>query len=163
MTDFSNLPYKLHTGSELELMLNGVKPLAVFSNSYPGEPCEEVIPEIAFEPYVKSGRFEKREFIRLLNNPPSAMESRFKGYRHVLYVLPAESWRIDAYIEMDAQAEKLGWSEEFERRQGFLLGYEDWQTDAWLIFLLGRPQAKNIPWLQRLEAKQNNGQPPLAM
>jgi hypothetical protein len=158
MTQFADLPYAIHTGRELELMLAGVKPLAVFYDSYPEDPCEEIIPENAFKPYVEAGSFEKREFVELLDNPPPATHSYVKGHRCVIYSTPDENWRIDAYIEMKAQSRVLGWSEEFERREGFLYGYEDWQTDAWIASLLRRPQAKNFPWLQRLAAKLHDGQ-----
>lgn len=157
MNQFADLPYTIHTGRELELMLAGVKPLAVFCDSYPEEPCEEIIPENAFKPYVEAGNFEKREFVEVLDNPPPATHCYIKGHRYVIYSTPEENWRIDAYIEMRAQSRILGWSEEFERREGFLLGYEDWQTDAWIDSLLRRPQAKNVPWLQRLAAKLHDG------
>jgi hypothetical protein len=49
--------------------------------------------------------------------------------RHALYALPGEVWRIDAYIAMWKQAAESGWSEELERLEGHLLGYEDWQND----------------------------------
>jgi hypothetical protein len=157
MTQFADLPYAIHTGRELELMLIGVKLLAVFHDSYPEEPCEEIIPENAFTPHVEAGSFEKREFVELLDKPPPATHSHVKGHRYVIYSTPEENWRIDAYIEMKAQSRVLGWSEEFERREGFLYGYEDWQTDAWIAHLLRRPQAKNFPWLQRLAAKLHDG------
>jgi hypothetical protein len=153
MTQSSDLPYLVHTGRELELMLLGVKPLAVFYDSYPEEPCEEIIPENAFQPYVEAGSFEKREYIRFLDKPPPATHSHVKGNRYVIYSIPEERWRIDAYIEMKEQSRVLGWSEEFERREGFLYGYEDWQTDAWITYLLGSAHAKNFPWLQRLAAR----------
>ena len=156
MPQFSDLPYAIHTGRELELMLTGAKPLAVFYESYPEEPCEEIIPENAFKPYVAAGTFEKREFVELLDRPPPATHSHVKGNRYVIYAIPEENWRIDAYIEMKVQSRVLGWSEEFERREGFLYGYEEWQTDAWLAHLLRRLQAKNFPWLQNLAAKRHD-------
>lgn len=154
---FPDLPYVVHTGREMELMVAGVKPLAVFHDTYPDEPCEEIIPENAFRPYVESGRFEQREFVVLLDDPPPATHSYVKGIRWVIYSTPEENWRIDAFIELQAEARVRGWSEEFERREGFLYGYEDWQTDAWIAYLLSRPQAKDFPWLQRLAEKLRAG------
>jgi hypothetical protein len=154
MNEFAELPYLVHTGHELELMVTGMKPLAIFHDSYPGDPCEEIIPENAFKPYVEAGSFEQREFVELLDRRPPATHRHVKGVRWVMYSTVEERWRIDAYIEMQAQSRVLGWSEAFERREGFLLGYEDWQTNAWITFLLGRPHAKNFPWLQRLAAKR---------
>ena len=47
-----------HEGRELELMLAGAKPLAMFNDDLP-EGMEP--PEIAFDPYVAEGRFVKAE------------------------------------------------------------------------------------------------------
>ncbi|CAM4069018.1 hypothetical protein [Roseateles saccharophilus] len=150
MNDFDALPYDLHSGRELELMLLGVKPLASFTDEYPADPCEEIIPEAAFRPHVQSGKLEQREYVELLVGTPPQSRPDLKGFRCMLYSLPGESWRMDAYIEMKARARVSGWSEELERLEGSLLGYEDWQTDAWIDMLLARPQAKHVPWLARL-------------
>jgi hypothetical protein len=47
----------------------------------------------------------------------------------VLYALPREAWRIEAYLLLWKTAEKSGWNAGFERMEGSLLGYEDWQND----------------------------------
>jgi hypothetical protein len=154
MTLFADLPYPVHTGRELELMLAGVKPLAVFYHSHPDEPSERIIPENAFKPYVDAGKFEKREFVTFLDTPPPATHRHVKGIRWVLYALPEENWRIDAFLELKAEADVRGWSEEFERREGFLYGYEDWQMDAWIAHLLRSPEAEIFPWLRRLAEKR---------
>jgi len=150
MSDFDELPYALHTGQELELMLLGLKPLASFADEYPADPCEEIIPEMAFSAWVQSGRLEKREYVELLVGAPPAHRNDLKGIRRVLYALPSEGWRIDAYIDTMARGKIFGWSEELERLEGRLLGYEDWQTDAWINRLLTKPQARHIPWLVQL-------------
>jgi hypothetical protein len=150
MTQCAGLSYELHTGRELEFMLIGVKFLAVFYDAYPEEPCEEIIQKNAFKPYVNAGIFEKREFVELLDQPPPITHSHLKGHRYVIYSTLKENWRIDAYIEMKAQSRVLGWSEELERREGFLFGYEDWQTNAWIAHLRCPPLAKKLPWLQQL-------------
>jgi len=49
--------------------------------------------------------------------------------RRVLYALPNEAWRIEAYLLLWKTAEKSGWNAGFERMEGSLLGYEDWQHD----------------------------------
>lgn len=70
-----------------------------------------------------------------------------QGMRDVYFALPGDEWRIDAYIEMCAEARLSSRNEvnAFERRQGTLLGYEDWQNDWWLEHRrdigLGRPCA----------------------
>lgn len=43
-----------------------------------------------------------------------------------------EVWRIEAYLLLWATAEKSGWNAGFERMEGSLLGYEDWQNDVHL-------------------------------
>jgi hypothetical protein len=120
------LPYKIHTNRELYLMLKGTKPLAAFVDEYPPNPECEVIPERCFEPYVRSGRFLKHEHI-YSEFDATGKELKF---RRVLYALPEEKWRIPAYILLWKTAEKSGWNEGFERMEGSLLGYEDWQNDA---------------------------------
>jgi hypothetical protein len=47
----------------------------------------------------------------------------------VLYALPGEEWRIDAYLQLWETFKKTGWTAEMEREEGTLLGYEDWQND----------------------------------
>ena len=54
------------------------------------------------------------------------------GMRDVYFALPGQEWRIQAYIGMWESARRSGWDNDFERRQGSLLGYEDWQNDWWL-------------------------------
>ena len=139
------LPYEVHTGRELEFMLARGKPLAHFSDAYPCEPNEEIFPELAFAPYVGSGLFETRDFVELLSEPPPG-HPHIRGIRHLFYARRSESWRIDAYIVMMRAAEKDGWSEGFERLEGCLLGYEEWQTDAHLERARARPDA--FYWLK---------------
>jgi hypothetical protein len=120
-----DLPYEVHTGRELLLMLQGRKPLAVFSGQNPpNQDCEEV-PERFFDPHVTAGKFIKREVIE-----PDRCGAY--GKRFVFYAVLTETWRIDAYILMLNIAAKTGWGEGFERMQGSLLGYEDWQNDIFI-------------------------------
>lgn len=121
-TPMDDLPYKTHTGRELTLMLEGSKPLAVFCGVYPTNSDIADVPERQFDPYVAQGKLIKREHIF---SPPPPL-------RRVLYALPGEEWRIDALILLHDTARKSGWSEEFERMEGTLLGYENWQNDAFI-------------------------------
>jgi hypothetical protein len=130
-------------------MLHRGKPLAHFSDAYPAEPDEDVFPENAFAPYVESGRFLQREYVIPLREPPPRNFPHVRGVRHLFYARVSEDWRIDAYILMLAAADKAGWNEGFERLEGSLLGYEEWQTDAWLEFMRASSHAKNFPWLRR--------------
>jgi hypothetical protein len=114
-------PYVIHTNRELELMLQGTKPLAAFSEVFELSYDEEIIPEQAFAPHIAQGTIIKREliFIGPLN----------KKSRRVLYALPSEVWRIDAYLLMWEVAKKTGWNESLERIEGRLLGYAEWECD----------------------------------
>ena len=143
------LQYELHTNRELEFMLNKGKPLAHFSDAYPSEPDEEIIPELAFAPHVREGKFVMREFVEPMREPAQQSHPHVRGTRHVFYAQAAEAWRIDAYIMMLAAAAKAGWSEGFERLEGSLLGYEEWQTDLHLERLRAGPHAKNFYWLRK--------------
>jgi hypothetical protein len=143
------LPYELHTDHELEFMLKRGKPLAHFSDAYPSDPDEEIVPELVFAPHVMDGKFVKREFVEPLSGPPPSGQLHVRGIRHVFYAQSAEAWRIDAYIMMLAAAAKAGWSEGFERLEGSLLGYEEWQTDLHLERLRVGPSAKKFYWLRK--------------
>lgn len=144
-----NVPYDIHTGRELEFMLTGGKPLAHFSEAYPPDPDEEIIPRNAFRPHVLDGTFETCEFVTLLAEPLSN-DTEMRGIIHVLYAQKEEAWRIAEYLAMTSEAEEKGWSERQERQQGTLLGYTDAENDAHIERALNSPHAKNFPWLRRL-------------
>lgn len=127
-----DLPYKVHTGRELGLMLGGIKPLAYFTAQYPPAPDVEEIPESLFDPYVENGRFVKREYVMLAGSCGPAMQSAGLRMRIVMYALPHQEWRINAMILLMDTVAKAGWSEGFERMQGSLLGYEDWENDIFI-------------------------------
>jgi hypothetical protein len=129
-----DLPYQIHTSRELALMLGGVKPFAAFTEEYPSLTDDSVIPERLFDRYVAAGRFVKREYVGT---------KVLKGYRtrRVLYARPDEAWRIDAYILLLHTGEVTGWNETLERMEGFLLGYEEWQTEAHILAAKARTGA----------------------
>ena len=135
-------PYEFHTNRELEFMLSRGKPFAHFSDAYPAQACEDIIPEEAFAPYVASGVFAKREFVMPCAAPPGHPQVR--GVRHVLYARANEAWRIDAWILIVFAAEKAGWNEGFERLEGALLGYEEWQTDIHIERLRQDPEIRKM-------------------
>lgn len=122
---FDDLPYRIHTDRELALMLAGTKPLASFVEAYHPNPQFDEIPEKRFDPYVEAGKFIKREFVELISR------GRVRCLRRILYSLTSESWRIDAYILLLQIAGRTGWNEALERFEGALLGYEEWQSDAY--------------------------------
>ncbi|RQZ70989.1 hypothetical protein DIE08_00275 [Burkholderia sp. Bp9004] len=129
-----DLPYQIHTGRELALMLGGAKPFAAFSEEYPLLADDSVIPEQLYDLYVVAGRFVKREYVNTRIR---------RGYRtrYVLYARPDEAWRIDAYILLWDTGQVTGWNESLERMEGFLLGYEEWQTDAYIRAAKARADA----------------------
>ena len=114
-----------HTGRELLLMLQGKKPLSVFTTDWPRDDIETFVPNSFFSPHVESGRFQRYE--RVFRN--------WGGLGHdvlqVAFVVPGESWRVQAYFCLWELALKYGWNEGFERLEGYLLGYE---TDIDLFF-----------------------------
>jgi hypothetical protein len=148
------LPYEVHTNRELEFMLERGKPLAHFSDAYPAEPDEEIFPERTFDPYVKNGTFVKRDFVEILGGPPPKDHPDVRGIRHLFFARSSEAWRIDAYIMMMAAAKRAGWNEGFERLQGSLLGYEEWQTDVHLERLRTGPHARKFYWLRGAPSKK---------
>jgi hypothetical protein len=114
--------YDSHTDHELELMLAGKKPLAAFSDDDPPE----------FEPHVASGRIIRREHVTVPTDGKAVTERRPGGVPWVFYALPGHEWRIEAMILLLKTAEVTGWNEGFERMEGSLLGYEDWENDLHL-------------------------------
>lgn len=125
---FDAIPYLIHTNFELPLMLDGRKPLAVFSDVYPSDWFDDFL--APFEPFVASGKILRR----IIDTPVPALKRHhpgLEGMRDVLFALPDQAWRIDAYVE-DILNRTRDWDDDLERRQGFLLGYEDWQNDWWI-------------------------------
>ncbi|MBB4100217.1 hypothetical protein [Sphingomonas kyeonggiensis] len=121
-------PYRVHSNRELPLMLAGQKPLSVFIERCPATEGEVETPENLFERYVAEGILIKREYCE----PIATMRPAYFGIRVVLYALKGEEWRLDAYILVRGLARKLGWSEPLTRLEGTLLGYSEWQNDAFI-------------------------------
>lgn len=122
------IPYLIHTNFELPLMLDGRKPLAVFGDVYPSDWFDELLEP--FEPFVASGQILRR----IIDTPAPALSQHhpdLDGMRDVLFALPDQAWRIDAYVK-DILNRTRDWDDDLERRQGVLLGYEDWQNDWWI-------------------------------
>lgn len=117
-----------HEFRELELMLAGTKPLAMF---YDVVPASIELPEADFEPFVEEGRIIKR--VELLTLQHSGHTIRF-----LYYALPGEEWRIDELHSMNLEIHSglRSCTEEDERRTGVLLGYDD--RDIEIFIQLGR-------------------------
>jgi hypothetical protein len=117
---FETYPYLIHTNRELGLMLAGKKPLATFFDA------EGYWPDVLqryirmFDRHIANGTLVRRDHFIY----PTSNDKR--KWHRVLFALPAEEWRIDAMIELMSGDT---WSAERERREGELLGYEDWMND----------------------------------
>lgn len=132
------LPYKSHTGRELPLMLQRRKPLAVFRTVI-CEGCDQGdFGEAQFDARVAEGLFVKRECVRAgMGNLKPGMSERM-----VLYARKGKEWRIDAYLLLCDMALGVQWNDGFERVEGALLGYHDWESDAYFAALESVPGRK---------------------
>lgn len=114
-----------HEGRELELMLAGKKPLAMFHDDIPDdmEP-----PEVSFDFYVKKGRLVKQEIV-LPISPQT--ESTLRYY---FFSLPGEEWRMARLIEIQRGFFEDGvqTTPELEIEIGRLLGYDDTDVQAFI-------------------------------
>lgn len=119
-------PYLIHTGYELPLLLDGRKKLARMSEVYPPMTFNG---EHRFDHWVAEGLLHKEENIEPFDTP----SGKYLGHRTVFYTPKGEEWRIPACrLIWEASRKSGGWNEHFERLEGMLLGYEDWQNDWWI-------------------------------
>ena len=123
-------PYLVHTGYELPLMLEGRKPFSYFVEEYPPHHHSG---EEYFEAYASKGLIQRHVELEPFVAPMRGMGGQmFEGVRIVSYALKGEEWRIPAWKLIRTAAQKSGWNAQFERLEGMLLGYEDWQNDWWI-------------------------------
>ncbi len=109
-------------------MLAGYKPLAAFCEAKGRFPDVLVRYLRLFDRHVAAGRFLRVDDFSKTGAQPFIIH-------RVLFAPPGEQWRIQAMIDLwDAGH----WSPELERREGELLGYEDWMNDYWLEFVFGK-------------------------
>lgn len=121
-------PYLTHTGYELPLLLEGRKKLARMSGLYPPMAFEG---EERFEHWVAKGALHREEVNEPFDKPVLTSNGQTSlGRRTVYYTPKGEEWRIPASkLIWDASGKSGGWNEYFERLEGMLFGYEDWQND----------------------------------
>jgi hypothetical protein len=120
-----------HCGRELELMLAGRKPLALFYDDALAPAGEAAIPEARFDAYVARGDLVKGAATLELPDPELGEPARV---RYVLYALREEHWRIPAMLlalELHGRAPGLA-DEGLERMICALLGYTPEETAACL-------------------------------
>ncbi|MBE1503815.1 hypothetical protein [Rhizobium viscosum] len=113
-----SVPYLVHTNFELALMLDGHKPFAMFSDEESSGILKKV--RVYFQPYVDSGA--------IIERVEPIVEGKFRLVR-ILYALPKEEWRFDAYTELMRERR---WTGESEYRLGRLLGYTEEQCQWWI-------------------------------
>jgi hypothetical protein len=124
-------PYLIHTRYELPLLLDGRKKLARMSDLYPPMTFEG---EDRFERWVAKGVLHREEVNEPFDKPvQTARGETYLGHRTVYYTPKGEEWRIPAIKLISNASDKSGgWNEYFERLEGMLFGYEDWQNDWWI-------------------------------
>lgn len=117
-----------HEDKELELMLAGRKPLAMFYDTIPE--CG-VIPEDDFRPYVDKGLLIKSELFR------DAVDYQM---RYIFYALPEEKPLLDkiAALLQSAWSGQCPMDDAYEYKVGSLLGYEEWEISAFIEWQNGK-------------------------
>jgi hypothetical protein len=127
----SEAPYFIHTEYQLPLLLDGRKKLARMYHPYPPSKFDG---EDRFDHWVTKGLLHREEVLEPFD--PSVRERlvrKWLGQRTVYYTQKGEEWRIPASkLIWEASAKSGGWNEHFERLEGMLYGYEDWQNDWWI-------------------------------
>jgi hypothetical protein len=122
----SRVPFLIHTNYELPLLLEGRKKLAKMYYEYPPMrfPGEE-----RFDRWVHEGLLYKEVDVE----PFDRSIKGFEGVRTVYYTPKGEEWRVPAMkLIYRAAGQSGGWNEHFERLEGMLFGYEDWQNNWWI-------------------------------
>jgi hypothetical protein len=125
------VPYLVHTNYELALMIEGRKQFArMGGDCYPPDRYEG---EDRFDRCVAQGLLHKEVELEKFSEPLRLKDGRvFEGLRTVYYTCIGEEWRIPAWKLISKASRKSGWNEDFERLEGMLFGYEDWQNDWWI-------------------------------
>jgi hypothetical protein len=125
-----DVPHLIHGGYELPLLLEGKKQLARFNEAYPPNLHWN---EEKFDRYVAEGALHKEVVVEPFEEPIRLKDGRVvEGLRTTYYARKGEDWRISASKLVWAAAAKSKWSEDFERMEGMLFGYEEWQNDWWI-------------------------------
>jgi hypothetical protein len=132
-----DLPYKVHTGRELKLMLAGEKPMSVFGRRYPSPMEEPNADRQPFAKWVECGRLRRYEGIVFDGD---ALDT---GIAYTIYTLPKEFWRAEAYLLLKKNGARSGWSAGMERAEGMLLGYSNEQIDIYLATTFGKSSANS--------------------
>ena len=115
-------PYVLHTNRELEMMLAGNKPLAVFAHEkVDGFEKSAALANQDFAPHVADGTLSEQVKTRTIFLPSGAPVD----IDYWFYTLRGEEWRVEAYWLLVNFRNSRGWCPQFEWLEGKLLGYAD--------------------------------------
>lgn len=118
-----------HEGRELELMLAGTKPIAMFHEVVGHDDGLELIPEVAFSPYVDAGRFLCHQ---------ESIQSSGHTLRYVFYAQTNRAHNLKRLIEIvrhkhdPNRNRNIPWPVEFESEIGRLLGYSQEAIDYFI-------------------------------
>jgi hypothetical protein len=115
----SEVSCRVHGGRELDLIHRKVKPLSVFSDVRPRSAYANFLSKY-FDALVAEGKLSFCELAEP-DLPP-----------RLLYALPGEEWRFNAYKLMRVIARNCRWNDTLERMEGSLLGYTPEQNDQHL-------------------------------
>ena len=129
-----------HNDRELELMLQGSKPLSMFYAEISELPNEALIPEDSFKPHLMDQSIIRAE--TTVQGPKRPESGTPTNIKYVLFAVKSEAWRVEAMLLLIEQHARTGkWNETCERMECFLLGYTDKETDAWCESIF----SKNAP------------------
>jgi hypothetical protein len=114
--------FRPHVGRELDMMLAGEKPMAMFYGDADSEPDERIIPEQRFDKYVEAGAFVKKAFVfECAVDPRTKTPVRVK---YVLYASAAEQWRTEAmHLALETMMAMGRADEGLDRIMASLLGH----------------------------------------
>ncbi|MCA8151637.1 hypothetical protein [Burkholderia contaminans] len=125
------IPYLVHTGYELALMVQGRKPFGFIDFDSEYRPSVKL--KARFDEYVAQGVLHAQEIT------VDALVRQGRPARRIgqiLYTLKGEEWRIPALEFFRQNLNRQGdGCENMERLEGALLGYEPWQNDWWIEHL----------------------------
>lgn len=130
-----------HTNRELELMLAGTKPLAVFARErVRGFGKSDALTNQDFDTHVARGTFVEQ----VLTIDRALPDGRAVTIDYFFYTLPGEEWRVPAYRLLVELLSRGIWCANLERLEGTLLGYSDDENDRHLAakfpsHLMGSP------------------------
>jgi hypothetical protein len=119
-----------HNGRELELMLSGEKPFAIFSEWILAEEPSTIA--VDFSEAVRKDLMVEKVIEERWTAAKEVQGVRRQGTRQFLYALRGQEWRIEAYLHLTGALERGPWNEQLEGILCRLLGYTEEETRAWI-------------------------------